>query len=264
MKLIDSAKAIGAANRLRWNNKLSGIFKNYVKPSRMGKNEMLDRVLAGKMRVTDVCCYPLIINPTMSNNNSCKKYVLYHKFYCVLPTFTQQQQQQQQRRVAEIESAEQSVLVEYTTWLTAGRARELDHTMLDAIAKADRQIPFFDTVLTWNNYFLTNKFEYAGYVIATSDGGVETVHLVYHRTPKPSQGLVIDRFLFCIASSQHDTTTQVSLSDRWEGELAGTVQFGHTGNTQLFWSVPTDKSLYALVSTPLIGDRKLGGHHMKG
>ena len=257
MKVFSAVSSIGASNRLRLNNKLSGVFKHYIKPSRLGKKKMLHDAITNKMRKTDICCYPLI-DPTAGQ--SAKKYVLYADYYCVLPIHTTDQRVAND--VAQIRGTEESVLVEYVSWLNAGRSRSLDQAVLDCMTRTDKTIPFLDTALMWNYFFLTNKFEYAGYVITTADG-VDTIHLAYHRTPTPSQGVTLDRFLFSIVTSQHDTVTQVSVSDKWDGYLADTVQMGHSGDTQLFRNMPTNKPLYALLSTPLVEARRLGEHHMK-
>lgn len=222
----------------------------------MGKNQLINDAIKRRRQITDVCNYPFEFP---RGDVTGRKYVLYDKYYCVFPV-----ESSREDAVTDVKGREESILVEYTNWLSLGREKNpLDATLLESLRRENKMIHYHDTVVMFNNFFIANKFEYAGHVL-TDDGdtGDSFVTLVYFRTQQVS-GIVVDKFLFSLMESQRDALTHCRINDSWSGNVVQSVAVARAEiDTNIRKPIPLDKTLYATVSTPLRAAAFVGREHV--
>lgn len=244
--------------KLRYNRQTKQLkrgFKSKNKSSthliRADKDLILEQRLKQHKNTTDVCNLPFVFP---NGNQSTKRYVLFDQFYCVFPAYKFVAPDTITEGVADINSLVDPLRA-FTAWLAKAKtAYPLSESVSNALKRENKRVDKIECLMAFNYFFVSNKFTFGGYAMATDDdGGVPTLTMTYYRTqgiPK-DLGIPVDQNLFNLLESMNDESTHVQVHNEWTGDITKLVSMAQKGTETNIDDVPLDKTLYATVTVNL-------------
>jgi len=200
-------------------------------------------------------------------------YIIYETFYCEIPVSDER---------GSSPKGDGNAVRTYSEWLNNNRrvhGAGVSKELLSALRSSKAAVQHPDTLAALNHFLLENKFVLEGHLLWIADDTTVTdtegavnllpdktrdfLTLVYHRTvPPDSSGITMDSNIFTLMSAQGDTTSAMQITETPSQEIVSLLNEAIKGtDTNIVRPLPTDKSLYAMVTVILSHDfNHIGGN----
>ena len=190
-------------------------------------------------------------------------YIIYETFYCYIPLSDE--------GPSKIGGGDGNAVRAYSEWLNNNkriRGTGLSSELLSALKSSKAVVQHPDTMAALNHFLSESKFVLERHLLWTGDDTTVTdmpmmnllpdktrdfLTLVYHRTvPPDASGITMDANIFTLMSAQGDTTTALQITKIPSQEIVSLINQAIKGiDTNILRPLPTDKSLYAMVTVIL-------------
>lgn len=215
---------------------------------RADKDLILEQRLKQCKNTTEVCNLPFVFP---NGDQSAKRFVLFDHFYCVFPAHKVIASVPNTDGFTEINSPVDPLRA-FTIRLSKAKTT-YPLAESNALKRENKKVDKIECLMALNYLFISNKFNFGGYVMASDDDNVPTLTLIYYRTQGVQKdiGIPVDQNIFNLLESTNDETTHVHVHNEWVGEITKLVSMAQKGTETNIVDVPLDKTLYATVTVNL-------------
>ena len=203
-------------------------------------------------------------------------YIIYETFYCEIAVSDEEAPPPPPKRGP----GDGNAIRAYSEWLNNNKrvhGTGVSGELLSALRSSKAAVQHPDTLAALNHFLSENKFVLEGHLLWTAadttvtEGAVnllpdktsDFLTLVYHRTvPPDASGITVDNNIFTLMSAQGDTTSAMQITKTPSREIVSLINEAIKGtDTNIVRPLPTDKSLYAMVTVILSHDfNNIGGN----
>ncbi len=197
-------------------------------------------------------------------------YIIYETFYCEIPVSDE----------GSSSKGDSNAVRAYSEWLNNNKrvhGTGVSSELLSVLRSSKAAVQHPDTLTALNHFLSENKFVLEGHLLWSADDTTVTegmmnllpdktrdfLTLVYHRTvPPDASGIAVDTNIFTLMSAQGDTTSALQITESPSQEIVSLISEAIKGtDTNIVRPLPTDKSLYAMVTVILSHDfNNIGGN----